>query len=238
MQVTYTAARAHANDKIICLPEPPRSPNQHEIAVIRGWADSFSLALACHDKNLHRKLLPDSDKARSVFEALEGVRVEALGSNRMPGMALNLTAKIEDQYNNNSLKRSTSLSFLPLEEALALIVRERLTGLAAPNNAKNIVDTWRDWIEQRAASCLNKLDCVAEDQERFGREVHDLLQVLELSDQASSIDEEEDTVVHHDDGGQYADDDMVDHDERIAETYDEEEDGDTDNDDEEYGDDE
>ena len=79
------------------LPEPSRVPSQREIAVIRGWADSFALTAGCHDVRVHNKLAPSAGPARLVFEAAERARVEALGANRMPGMARNLTARIEDQ---------------------------------------------------------------------------------------------------------------------------------------------
>ncbi|MGZ5914628.1 MAG: cobaltochelatase subunit CobT, partial [Hyphomicrobium sp.] len=84
--------------KHVLLPEPSRVPSQREIAVIRGWADSFALTAGCHDVKLHNRLAPVSGPARQVFEAAERARVEALGANRMPGMARNLTARIEDQY--------------------------------------------------------------------------------------------------------------------------------------------
>ena len=80
------------------LPEPSRVPSQREIAVIRGWADSFALTAGCHDVQLHNGSRPSAGPARLVFEAAERARVEALGANRMPGMARNLTARIEDQY--------------------------------------------------------------------------------------------------------------------------------------------
>ena len=76
--------------KHVLLPEPSRVPSQREIAVIRGWADSFALTAGCHDVKLHNRLAPVSGPARQVFEAAERARVEAVGANRMPGMARNL----------------------------------------------------------------------------------------------------------------------------------------------------
>ena len=79
--------------KHVQLPEPSRVPSRGEIAVIRGWADSFALTAGCHDVKLHRRLAPGAGSARDVFEAIERARVEALGANRMAGMAENLTAQ-------------------------------------------------------------------------------------------------------------------------------------------------
>ena len=49
----------------------------------------------------------------------------------------------------------------PLADALALMVRERLTGLAPPANAKALVDSWRKDIERDAGATLDRLAAVA-----------------------------------------------------------------------------
>ena len=41
--------------------------------------------------------MPEGGQARAVFEAVERARIER-SVQRMPGMAENLTAKLEDQY--------------------------------------------------------------------------------------------------------------------------------------------
>ena len=42
------------------LPEPARRLTQQEIAIVRGHGDSLALRLACHDANVHRKLVPQA----------------------------------------------------------------------------------------------------------------------------------------------------------------------------------
>lgn len=168
--------------KNVSLPEPSRVPSAHEIAVIRGWADSLALTAACHDQKLHSRLAPASGSARAVFEAAERARIESLGANRMTGMAQNLTAKLEDAYAHGRFARVTDREEAPLEDALALLVRERLTGLAPPETAEALVDVWRPWLEQRAGKVLTQIEGFAEDQESFGRLMRDLLKALELSE--------------------------------------------------------
>jgi cobaltochelatase CobT len=177
--------------KHVLLPEPSRLPSQREIAVIRGWADSFALTAGCHDVKLHNRLAPVSGPARQVFEAAERARVEALGANRMPGMARNLTARIEDQYADRRFATVASKEEAPLEDALALLIRERLTGLPPPETAKALVNLWRPSIEQRGAKVLRRLESLAEDQESFGRVVRDLLRALELAEESSDAQDEE-----------------------------------------------
>jgi cobaltochelatase CobT len=189
LEVSFAAGRPQLDGNTMQLPEPSRLPSKREIAVIRGWADSLALTAACHDQKIHRRLAPGAGAARNVFEAVERARVEALGSNRMPGMAHNLTAKIEDQYAHGRFAQLTDRADAPLEDALALLVRERLTGLEPPATAKSVVDLWRPWIEERAAQTLNRLDKLAADQEGFGRIVRDLLRDLQLAEELAESEQ-------------------------------------------------
>src|SRR5215831_17739056 len=190
VQVTYAPGKPEIDDKLVQLPEPSRVPSRQEIAVIRGWADSLALTAACHDVKLHARLAPAAGPARVVFEAVERARIEALGANRMPGMAANLTARIEDQYGHGRFAEITERADAPLEDALALIVRERLTGAAPPDSAKAMVELWRPWIEERAERTLARMQKLAENQETFGRQLRDLLRSLDLSEELADGDRE------------------------------------------------
>ena len=151
LDVGFAAGAPEYSTGHVQLPEPSRVPSPREIAVIRGWADSFALTAGCHDVRVHNKLAPTAGPARLVFEAAERARVEALGANRMPGMARNLTARIEDQYAHGRYAQVKTRADAPLEDAVALMIRERLTGLPPPASAKALVDVWRDSIEKRGA---------------------------------------------------------------------------------------
>jgi cobaltochelatase CobT len=203
VQVTYAAGKPELDGHSITLPEPSRVPTKKEISVIRGWADSLSLTAAVHDTKLHKKLMPDAGPARAVFESVERARVEAIGSNRMPGMAKNLTAKCEDMFAHGRFSEVKDKAEAPLEEALALIMRERLTGQKPPKNAQALVDVWSEWVDDRAASTLAKMDKLTEDQAAFGRLARDLLRDLELTEEMSegSEDDGQDENDGNPDGG-------------------------------------
>ena len=183
VDVDFSPAKPSIDGKHISLPEPSRVPTMREIAVVRGWADSLSLTAACHDEKLHRKLAPTAGDARNIFEAVERARVEAVGANRMPGMAGNLSAKCADQYAHGRFANVTSRDEAPLEDALALYVRERLTGLPPPESASALVNLWRPMIEARGGKVLKKMDRLIEDQAGFGRLIRDLLNAMELAEQ-------------------------------------------------------
>ena len=203
IQVNYGPGKPELDGKAVQLPEPSRVPSKREVAVIRGWADSLALTAACHDAKLHARLAPKSGPAKAVFESVERARIEALGANRMPGMAANLTARVEDQYGHGRYAEITERADAPLEDALALIVRERLTGAPPPDTAKAMVDLWRPWIDERAGRTLSRLDGVADDQASFGRVLRDMLKTLDLSDELSEGEREEgDEDQEQSDGGE------------------------------------
>jgi cobaltochelatase CobT len=164
------------------LPEPARRLNPQEAAIVRGHADALALRLACHDPATHRKLLPGGQQARAVFEAVEQARVEAIGARRMDGVAKNLSAMLDDKFHRGKFDDITDRADAPLEEALAMMVRERLTGAAPPRAARKLVDLWRPVIESKAGRNLDNLDALIEDQRRFGDAVHDLLDSLDMGE--------------------------------------------------------
>jgi cobaltochelatase CobT len=192
LEVSFASERPGLAGGKVRLPEPPRRLNEREAAIVRGHADSLALRLACHDPSVHRKLTPGGQQARAVFEAVEQARVEAIGSRRMGGVAKNLTAMLDDRFHRGKFDEITDRADAPIEEALAMMVRERLTGEAPPVAARKLVDLWRPLIEERAGRDLDRLERVLDDQRRFGDVVHDLLDCLDMGeDRSSDSDEEE-----------------------------------------------
>lgn len=77
-------------------PLPFRAPHQRvdvdrdDPVALRGAADGAALRLLHSDLALHRALQPATPAAQTVFEVLEQLRVEALASDRFPGIRRNL----------------------------------------------------------------------------------------------------------------------------------------------------
>ena len=193
MTVSFGPGQPDVQGHSMHLPEPSRLPNAREIAVLRGWADGLSLRAACHDTKLHNKLAPAAGPARSVYDAIERARIEAVGANRMSGMAQNLAARLEDHYAQPRFAHIQSKGDAPLEDAVALIIREKLTGQAPPASAEKIVQLWRSAIEGRASKTLERMVALTEDQDAFGRLARDLLKTLELTTDEQMQGENDDT---------------------------------------------
>ena len=200
LEVTFAAERPGLAPGKARLPEPARKMTKRDAAIVRGHANSIALKLACHDPKVHRKLMPGNPQARGVFEAVEQARVEALGSRRMAGVAKNLTAMLDDHFHRGKFDEITDRADAPLSDALAMLVRERLTGLAPPAAARKMVDLWRPVLEDKIGARLDRLDRLAEDQAKFGDAVHDLLSALELGDDRNAEADEDENQDDNRDG--------------------------------------
>jgi cobaltochelatase CobT len=193
MEIVFAADKPSLVGERARLPEPPRKLTAQDVAILRGHSDSMALRLACHDATVHRRAAPEGDAARAVFDAVEQSRVECVGSRRMAGMAGNITAMLEDRYHRGGrYEEITDRADAPLEDALALMVRERLTGLKPPKAAEKLVDLWRDVIETKAGPDLDRLSKAVEDQRAFARTVRDMLASLDMAEQTSQGDDAED----------------------------------------------
>jgi cobaltochelatase CobT len=181
MAVNFGPGQPDVQGHTMHLPEPSRLPNAREIAVLRGWADGLSLRSACHDVKVHTKLAPVSGPARAVYDAIERARIEAVGANRMAGMAQNLAARLEDHYAQPRFAHMQTKGDAPIEDALSLIIREKLTGQAPPKSAEAIVGHWRSVIEAKASTTLEKMTALTENQAAFSKLARDLLRTLDLT---------------------------------------------------------
>jgi cobaltochelatase CobT len=192
LEISYAAERPGLAGNKARLPEPPRKLSRAEAAIVRGNADAMALRLACSNQALHRRQQPGGQQARAVFEAVEQARVEAIGSRRMDGVAGNITAMLDDRYHRGKFDQIADRSDAPIEDALALLVREKLTGIAPPPAAKRLVELWRPVLEAKAGRDLDRLDELIEDQQQFGDVVHDMLDALDMGEDHSSDENDED----------------------------------------------
>ena len=196
LEVTYAPERPNLNRTAegakARLPEPSRKLDPRDVSIVRGHADAMALRLACHSPDTHRRLLPQSPAGRACFDAVEQARVEAIGSRRMPGVAGNLAVMLDDRLIRARLAEVTQRADAPLEEALALMVRERLTGAKPPKSGEAVVGLWRSWIEERIGRDLDRLGAKIEDQRAFAQSVHKLLAALEMGEESASEESQED----------------------------------------------
>ena len=182
VELAYTADAPAQVGKHIKVPMPARTLPPEQVAEARGFADGFALRLKHHDAGLHARGAPQEAVARAVFDAVEGARVEALGSKGYRGIADNLTHSLEMRLKSDPIARARAADEVPLSTAIGLIVRERLTGLAAPESATAGLALVSEWIERKGGGDLDALALALDDQAAFAQLTAKLLHDLELTE--------------------------------------------------------
>jgi cobaltochelatase CobT len=167
-------------DGKLLLPEPadPLTPAAAER--LRGHADRLALTLAYHDAAAHARHRPAGSRARELYDTVEDVRCQALGARVLAGVARNLTAALVESLEKKGARFAHGSRLATMLDALALLVRERLTGEPAPAAAVALMDRWRADLEQRAGGTLARLAVAAGDQQQFALLSHDLARDLDL----------------------------------------------------------
>ena len=180
IELAFTADAPTQSGKHIKVPMPARTLPADQVAEARGFADGFALRLRHHNAALHAKQAPAEAVARSVFDAVEGARIEALGARGYAGIAANLATALDLKLRADPITRARNRDEVPLSTALGLIVRERLTGAEAPAVTAPGMALVRDWIEQKAGKDLDALALAIDDQRVFASLITRLLEDLEL----------------------------------------------------------
>ncbi|HEY1144886.1 MAG TPA: cobaltochelatase subunit CobT [Allosphingosinicella sp.] len=214
LELGFTADIPTSSGKSVKVPMPGRTLPEQEVAEARGYADAAALRLRHHDAGLHARHAPADDIARSVFDAAEQARVEALGARAMEGVRANLDRVTEMRMRTDPITRARNAEEVPLSTAVALMVRERLTGMPPPDAARDGLALVSGWIEDKAGADLDALGLALDDQAAFAALATKVLRDLELveSDMPPERDPDagdEDAGEDQDEGGE-ADDDSDD----------------------------
>ena len=192
LEISYGKDKPGMAGDRVRLPDYGRTTTRKQIAITRGLADSMALRRAKHDTSVHATHQPVGDNARAVFDAVEQARVEAIGSLAMEGMGDNLAHMLEDKFHREGLADAQNTDDAPLEQAVAMLLRESLTGRRPPKSAEAVVDVWRDWVEERVGTAFDDLASNLDDQDAFARTARDLISNLEMGDELGSDDGESD----------------------------------------------
>jgi cobaltochelatase CobT len=194
VEVSFANERPGLAGERIRLPEISKRPTAHELAVTRGLGDSMALRIACHDAKIHATLAPQGADARSVFDAVEQARVESIGALRMTGMASNLNSMHTEKYSKANFSGVERQEDAPLAEAIAMLVRERLTGVKPPESAGKVLDLWRPFIEDKAHGDLDHLGTVIEDQQAFSKLVRRMLSSMQMAEDLANEDDQPEEI--------------------------------------------
>ena len=188
LEVSWTADAPDTQAKQMRVPMPGRSLPPEQASEARGFADSFALKRRYHDEALHRRMTPADPGARACYDAIERVRYEALGENNYAGMRENLAVATEHRMRMDPISRASSADDVPIETALAMLLREQLTGQPIPDAARAGAELLREHIESRTGDDFERLALSLDDQAAFQSLSLDMLRHLQLIE-AEPLDE-------------------------------------------------
>jgi cobaltochelatase CobT len=186
VELAYTADAPTQAGKNLKVPMPGRALPADQVAEARGFADGFALKLRHHNVALHSSHAPPEPAALACYDAVELVRYEVLGSKGYPGMSANLGAALGARMRSDPITRAKTVDEVPVQGALALLLRERLTGEPVPAAAQAGAAMLRAWIEEKGQADFDALSLVLDDQKAFQQISLQLLEHLELTRNADS----------------------------------------------------
>lgn len=203
VEVAFGGEHAQVQGHSARIPLPGRNIDPETAALARGEGDAAALRLAHHDAAAHQRLAPRGAEARAVFTALENARCEAIGALALKGVGDNLAASLEKTIADKGYDRLNAKDTSSLADAAALLLRERITGRKPPGAAENIMEAWREELEDQAGLALDALAETAslDDQAAFAELARAFIRDLDLddddqgdqeSDEKSEADDSED----------------------------------------------
>ncbi|WP_343565399.1 cobaltochelatase subunit CobT [Kiloniella sp. b19] len=199
LEVNFTTKGRGLAGNELRLPTPTKELPAHEVAIVRGRADQASVRLRFHDEASHQSKRPASQEAASVYDALEQVRCESLGVQRMAGVAGNLEANRQATHDARGFTTATSAEDVPLAEAVAALARQSLTGREGTHSDQAILELWRPNLPPNLTESLDNLETLLGDQEAFARATRDILVQMDLNpgDDPGEMEQEQDEEEQH-----------------------------------------
>ena len=192
LTVTFSPDSANLLGDEARLPLPSRDLPYDEVCVVRGESDSLALRQRYHDPALHTQRMPAAPDAQALYDAVEQVRVESIGSEHMAGVASNLDAALEDRCRTKGFARVTERDQVSIAEAVGLLARESITGRQPPPSARQMVDLWRLFIESKIGPALGNLAKNLHDQAHFQDVVRQIISDLGYADDEMNASPETD----------------------------------------------
>ena len=167
LKIVFSSEQSSVDQEIAKVPQISRKMSKEEILVTRGAADSLALKRRFHDKSIYASHLPQGELAKNVYETLEDVRCEILGSKSLPGVATNLDAKIIDDLKKTEFQNLDERNESSIATATGYIFRQLITKRDLPSQASKIAELWRDFIENEAGQTMADARNLLSDQSQF-----------------------------------------------------------------------
>ncbi|MEP3474761.1 MAG: cobaltochelatase subunit CobT [Hyphomicrobiales bacterium] len=213
LQMTFGQDGPTMTGNTALIPDLPLKPTYTDVQVMRGMTDSLSLKASCHDASAHQKRAPYDAEAKMIYDALEEVRYEMVGSQRMAGMEENLWARQQKELQTQYVNPVFSTEDVPLHTALSLLAREAMLDRPLVGKAQDVAKHWREELSKNSENLFSSLLDVIHDQDAYSSEVINLLKSLNIDagtekpgsnegeSENETISEDENDMLEDQDGG-------------------------------------
>ena len=183
LNVSYTIDPPGISNETIRLPQVSRNLTKEEVLLARGTADAYALKIRFHDEQTHKRYMPQGQVAKDLYEAMETVRVEALGAKVMPGTASNIDAKIEAECIKLGYDSVSNPADAPISAAASFLLRRLATDRKLPKAAQNLVDLRADLFGHDTNSTMKDLKENLTNQTEFSKLTRQVIEDLGFGDQ-------------------------------------------------------
>ena len=117
-----------------------------DIQNYRGVADFLALKIKYHDDKIYEKFKPKNNVNREIFDTLEEIRIVALGSMHMRGIASNLKTRIDFFCKKKQFNKIKKRSNSQITHAIKLLLSEFFLDEKLPKNTISFVKLWKPII--------------------------------------------------------------------------------------------
>ncbi len=121
----------------LTLPALQDISDEPAVSYTRGVADFAALLLRHHNADLHQKLRPSTPQAAKLFDVLETIRVETLGSQHLLGTQHNLYRRFEHECLQNTFETRE----VPLVEQMEILARNMIQHQRTPETKLQTLKT-------------------------------------------------------------------------------------------------
>ncbi|MEM9710278.1 MAG: cobaltochelatase subunit CobT [Pseudomonadota bacterium] len=191
--VSFSVDPPGVSGEVMRLPQISRRMTRDEVLLARGTADAYAMRHKYHDGDTDHRYAPTGQMARELFDAMETARCEAVGARAMPGTAGNIDAKIAAEALRRGYDQINDSTEAPLAMAAGYLIRTLATGRELPEGAANVLNLWREFMENQAGTTLEGLEGALGDQASFARLARRMIDDLGYGDQLGDDPDEDGT---------------------------------------------
>ena len=172
----------------VLLPSLSETIENKKVKIIRGMSDSASLIKKFHNSQLHNSLCPLSDNQKKIFDELENLRCEVIGSKKMPGIKKNIKDSLEIEL----LKYSKEKVKISEAKTLKFLLRDLLLQDKLCNKYKNNLDSISKKANKFFKNYKKNFYDYVYDQIQFSKFVNELLESIFIENKTTDKKELED----------------------------------------------